>query len=102
MGSGSWTSKDWNSYSKRTISENEFQGKFRFGYFDTSRFSCAFHADLAYMLDSFPNSDGVIAMTHLDKTDDMIFASDGKIPARNLEHLKYVSYGETRDCVKIK
>lgn len=82
--------------------ENEFQGKFRFGYFDTSRFSCAFHADLAYMLDSFPNSDGVIAMTHLDKTDDMIFASDGKIPARNLEHLKYVSYGETRDCVKIK
>lgn len=51
---------------------------------------------------SFPNSDGVIAMTHLDKTDDMIFASDGKIPARNLEHLKYVSYGETRDCVKIK
>lgn len=80
--------------------ENEFQGKFRFGYFDANRFSYAFHADLAYMLDSFPNSEGIIAMTHLDETDDMIFASDGKIPAKKIEHLKYVSYGETRDFVK--
>lgn len=81
--------------------ENEFQGKFRFGYFDANRFSCAFHADLAYMLDSFPNSDGIVAMTHLDETDDMIFSSNGKIPAKKLEHLKYTSYGETRDCVKM-
>lgn len=80
--------------------ENEFQGKFRFGYFDSDRFSCAFHADLAHMLDSFPKADGVIAVTHLDETEDMIFSADGKIPAKNLEPLKYASYGETRDCVK--
>lgn len=81
--------------------ENEFQGKFRFGYFDTDRFSCACHADLAHMLDSFPKSDGVIAVTHLDETDDMICTPDGKIPVRSFVGLKYTSYGETRDCVKI-
>lgn len=80
--------------------ENEFQGKFRYGYFDADRFSCEFTSDLGHMLRDFSNSEGVIAVTHLDETGGFILCPEGKFPAEKLDSLKYESFGETRDDVR--
>lgn len=79
--------------------ENEFQGKFRYGYFDEERFIYAFHSDAAYVLDNFPNASSIIAMTHLDETDGAILLPNKKISVEHLSHLKYLGCGETRDYV---
>lgn len=82
--------------------ENEFQGKFRFGYFDTTRFENAVDSDLKYMLCSFPNAVGTIAITHLDDTGGMVFSGNTKFLALEIDQLKYTSCGETRNCIKSK
>lgn len=79
--------------------ENELQGKFRYGYFDEKCFTCTFHSDAAHMMNVFPNADAVIAVTHLDETNDMILSCTENVPVSRLNYLRYEGRGETRDNV---
>ena len=87
----------------KTNQTNEYQGIFRYGYFDLSTLTEAIQRDLRFI-----NRDVKleIAVTHLDETNGQMVLTDGKkIRLRELCKLLdittgYVSYGETTTDVK--
>lgn len=82
--------------------ENEFQGRFRYGYFDTGLFDNAIAADRLFLRLAFPNSRDSIAVTHMDETDGMFIFDPENFPYNREKYYfyQYQSDGETRDHVK--
>lgn len=76
--------------------ENEFQGKFRYGYFDRNRFYNTVSCDSNFMIDGFLNAKVSIAITHLDETDSNIIMKTEKILPDTIKYWRYTSYGPTR------
>lgn len=83
----------------KTNQENEWQGKFRYGFFDEPLFKRTIWVD---------NSTGLknnrsIAVTHLDETNGMFITRDGEKTPENilygLTNKIYKSFGETRDDI---
>lgn len=78
--------------------ENEFQGKFRYGYFDRKLFLTAVDGDNKNMIYGFPNSRMSIAVTHLDETGGETIVEkplEKKGPMITPDY-RYASYGPTR------
>ena len=76
--------------------ENEFQGKFRYGYFDRELFDSAVAHDSTCMLYGFPYAETSVAITHLDTTGNKIILPRDEMRPELLQCAKYYSYGETR------
>lgn len=89
----------------QTNHTNEFQGDFRYGYFDKSLFSEACFADSCYLSDAFKRLNSSIAVTHLDETDGFILTqhnnhcSMASISPFAIPHM-YQCAGNTREFIK--
>lgn len=105
----------------KTNVTNDFQGHFRYGYFDEDLFQRTVLGDIIYLSEVFDKSKITIAVTHLDETDDVLvtnpetnwIAYDGiffhsispdgtRITlGGTLFHVScvYKSYGETRENI---
>lgn len=79
--------------------ENEFQGKFRYGYFDQTLFYTMLNCDCNNMICAFPNAKPTVAITHLDDTGNEIICTSHTVKPENIKFFKYCSYGETRDYI---
>ena len=84
-----------------TNHHNEFQGGFRYGYFDDSEFTSAVMKDMQKIPSTI--CDYSIAFTHADETKDSIMFSTGKLPIEQWNgasllgiETKYLSHGATR------
>lgn len=84
----------------KTNNTNEFQGVFRYGYFDPKRFYEAVYNDSIIQKEYFYNAKFALAVTHLDETEGELIL--GKNIKRDFHGIaNYVSYGETRNDVYI-
>lgn len=84
---------------------NEFQGSFRYGYFDAPEFVSAVKKDMSMIPSDI--ADYSIAFTHADETNETIVCQENRIPIRNWMtprflgiNVKYASFGTTRNHVK--
>lgn len=89
--------------SDKTNHTNEYQGGFRYGYFDTAEFMKSIDKERKYLKDNDKIS---LCVTHLDETDSQILCRDKSISAMDLQELidaeiLYVSYGETTENVSV-
>lgn len=83
----------------KTNHTNEFQGAFRYGYFETERFREALDDDRLIQADHFHNAKFTMAVTHLDETDGKLIL--GKNVTTDVHGgFAYESYGETREDVR--
>lgn len=83
----------------KTNHTNEFQGVFRYGYFERDRFNKAVNDDCQIKMSAFPNARYTQAVTHLDETGGkLILGRDSTITAHGW--FDYESRGETRDDVR--
>lgn len=89
--------------SDKTNHTNEYQGNFRYGYFDIDEFKASIDNERKY----FKENDKVsLCVTHLDETDSRIICKDENLSAMDLKKLigadgLYVSYGETAENVSV-
>ncbi len=79
---------------------NEFQGNFRYGYFDRQLFESVVGQDILYRDSDFSNIRYTRAITHLDETDGKILYPD-KMGSDFPYEVNYRSYGETRDDIEM-
>ena len=85
----------------RTNAPNEYQGNFRYGYFDLPEFMASLAMDRKYAAEGEKIS---IAVTHLDMTEDMIICPTGKLMPEDIAYMAgadklYRASGETADDV---
>ena len=85
----------------KTNAPNEYQGVFRYGWFDISEFMSSLAIDRKYIAEGDKTA---IAVTHLDMTDGMILCQDRKIRPENISDITaadilYKVSGETADDV---
>ena len=89
--------------SDKTNHTNEYQGSFRYGYFDIDEFKASIDNERKY----FKGNDKVsLCVTHLDETDSRIICKDENISAIDLKNLigadgLYGSYGEIAENVSV-
>jgi adenylosuccinate synthase len=94
----------------RTNIKNSFQGSIRYGLIDTERTQnlilnqrYIFEKEFKYFEEA--NPDALLAITHLDQTNNKLLTTRGEIPADELDLLfkfdnkAYLSYGETSNAV---
>ena len=86
----------------RTNAPNEFQGNFRYGWFDLPEFMASLALDRKYIADGEMVS---IAVTHLDMTDDMVICPTGKLMPEDIAYMAiadklYKVSGETAGDVE--
>lgn len=84
----------------KTNSPNEFQGSFRYGYFDTKAFERSLSLDRKYIR----SEDISVCVTHLDETDGVILCQNEKISPEDIRKAAYAgklyrSFGETSEDV---
>lgn len=87
----------------KTNSPNEFQGYFRYGWFDLPEFMTSLSNDRKYALDDEKIS---IAVTHLDMTKGKILCQTGKLLPEDISYMTcadklYKVYGETAANVEM-
>ena len=91
--------------SDKTNHNNEFQGEFRYGYFDIELFTTACRDDASYLANRFATLRNTIAVTHLDETDGRVLLSKDEFcdptsfvpfPAPHI----YQCMGETRTTIE--
>ena len=85
----------------RTNAPNEFQGSFRYGWFDLPEFIASLAMDRRYMAEGEKLA---IAVTHLDMTGGMIICPTGKLMPEDIAYMAladklYKASGETADNV---
>ena len=85
----------------KTNAPNEYQGNFRYGWFDLPEFMASLAMDRQYISEDDKLS---IAVTHLDMTDDMIVCPTGKLAPEDIAYMAvadrlYKVNGETADNV---
>ena len=85
----------------KTNAPNEYQGNFRYGWFDLPEFMASLALDRKYIAEGEKVS---IAVTHLDMTDDMIICPTGKLMPEDIAYMAiadklYKASGETADDV---
>ena len=80
-----------------TNHKNEFQGSFRYGYFDRSAFTKAVHNDSSKLPDFSRIS---IAVTHADETNSRLMEGSGKTGSLGSIGAKYVSFGPARQHIQ--
>ncbi|MGN0606814.1 MAG: adenylosuccinate synthetase [Oscillospiraceae bacterium] len=88
--------------SDKTNHTNEYQGYFRYGYFDTAEFMKSIEFDRTYLKDSYKTS---LCVTHLDETDGKILCRNENISADDLQAITgmgklYKSYSEIADNIE--
>lgn len=83
----------------KTNHTNEFQGAFRYGYFETERFREALDDDRLIQAEHFPNAKFTMAVTHLDETGGKLILNKN-VATDAHGGFAYESYGETRDDVR--
>ncbi|MBR1592934.1 MAG: adenylosuccinate synthetase [Ruminococcus sp.] len=91
----------YNLYDKTNV-VNEFQGNFRYGFFDLPEFMKSLEIDRKYA----ENDKISIAVTHLDMTDGMIICRTGKLMPEGIGYMAkaekvYKSCGETAADIKL-
>ena len=89
----------YNLYDKTNVT-NEFQGNFRYGWFDLPEFMHSLKIDRKYALKDKIS----IAVTHLDMTDGMIICPTGKLMPEDIAYMAgtaklYKSFGETAENI---
>jgi adenylosuccinate synthase len=88
--------------SDKTNHTNQYQGNFRYGFFDADEFKKSLETEKRYLKKNYKVS---LCITHLDETDGKILCSNENISAENLyrntglEKL-YVSYSEISDKMR--
>ena len=87
----------------KTNSPNEFQGYFRYGWFDLPEFMESLSKDRKYVLDDEKMS---IAVTHLDMTKGVLLCQTGKLLPDDIAYMTcadklYKVSGETADDVEM-
>ena len=92
----------YNMYDKTNVT-NEFQGNFRYGWFDLPEFMNSLKFDKKYA----QNDNITIAVTHLDMTDGMIICPTGKLMPEDIAYMAgaekvYKSFGETAEDISEK
>ena len=85
----------------KTNAPNEYQGNFRYGWFDLPEFMASLALDRKYIAEGEKVS---IAVTHLDMTDDMIICPTGRLMPEDIAYMAvadklYKVSGETADDV---
>jgi adenylosuccinate synthase len=85
----------------KTNAPNEFQGVFRYGWFDLPEFMASLALDRKYIAENEKIS---IAVTHLDMTEDMIICPTGRLMPEDIAYMAvadklYKVSGETADDV---
>lgn len=88
--------------SDKTNHTNEYQGYFRYGYFDTAEFMKSIELDRTYLKDSYKTA---VCVTHLDETDGKILCRNENISADDLQAITgmgklYKSYSEIADNIE--
>ena len=88
----------------RTNAPNEFQGNFRYGWFDIPEFTTSIAIDRKYVRDGERIS---LAVTHLDMTDGMVICENGRVTAERIAEIigadgLYKVSGETAEDVEKK
>ena len=87
----------------KTNAPNEFQGVFRYGWFDLPEFMASLALDRKYIAEDDRIS---IAVTHLDMTDGMILCPTGKLMPEDIAYMSkadalYKVSGETAEDVSV-
>ena len=88
----------------KTNAPNEFQGKFRYGWFDLSEFMNSIAIDLKYV----KNDERVsVAVTHLDMTDGRVLCETGSLMPEDIAYMLaadglYIAYGETAEDISVR
>ena len=87
----------------KTNAPNEFQGVFRYGWFDLPEFMASLALDRRYIAEDDRIS---IAVTHLDMTDGMILCPTGKLMPEDIAYMSkadalYKVSGETAEDVSV-
>ena len=87
----------------KTNAPNEFQGVFRYGWFDLPEFMASLALDRKYIAEDDRIS---IAVTHLDMTDGMILCPTGKLMPDDIAYMSkadtlYKVSGETAEDVSV-
>ena len=85
----------------KTNAPNEFQGTFRYGWFDLPEFMASLALDRKYITEGERTA---IAVTHLDMTDGMVICPTGKLAPEDIAYMAmadilYKVSGETADNV---
>lgn len=88
----------------KTNAPNEYQGVFRYGWFDLPEFMASLALDRKYIAEGERTA---IAVTHLDMTDDMIICPTGKLMPEDIAYMAmadvlYKVSGETADDVIVQ
>lgn len=78
--------------------ENQFQGTFRVGYFDSVAFTANYVSDSSYALNLFPNAETTAAITHLDETMGKLQTERKPSACARIPITRYLFDGPTRDC----
>lgn len=86
----------------RTNAPNEFQGTFRYGWFDLSEFMNSITLDRKY---AKKNERITVAVTHLDMTEGMVICPTGKLYPEDIAYIMaadglYKASGETADDIE--
>lgn len=89
------------SLSDKTNHTNQYQGNFRYGFFDIDEFKHSLEIDSQYLKSDDKTS---LSITHLDETYGKILCENGNIPAEKLSEIIktdkiYKSFGETADNI---
>lgn len=86
----------------KTNAPNEFQGNFRYGFFDAAEFSRSLELDRKFVMDCDRVS---VCVTHLDETSGNVVCPGGTAAPQDIARMVgaegcYTSFGETAECVK--
>lgn len=86
---------------------NDFQGNFRYGYFDVDLFNKSINNDFSLFRLQYPKVKTCICVTHLDECVDIVMDKDVFMSLEGLEEIvghkvKYTSNGFTRNNVNLR
>lgn len=95
---------DDNGLYDKTNAPNEFQGRFRYGWFDLAEFMNSIALDMRYVKNDERIS---VAVTHLDMTSGRILCETGSLMPEDIAYMLaadglYTAYGETADDISVR